>query len=132
LADSRCWSALRLPMPTRFGSGCTDNAAPNPVQLRQPAGYDADMSRKFQVSLRVIFAVTSIVATGCAIWINLPITVRCAIAVGAAGFLWSCVFPPDFGFTDFLLRAATGRSSQRYVIKIRGKQAGQRESEDQS
>lgn len=40
------------------------------------------MNRRFQFSLRLIFALTAIVAGSCAIWINLPMAVR--VAIGAA------------------------------------------------
>lgn len=97
------------------------------------------MRRRFQFSLRLVFALTALVAEGCAIWINLPIAARVAIGAAALGCLGWLVWPLgfslwDFGLfgTDFLDRIARGRSSTKYVIKRRSAKSDQSEAHDES
>ena len=93
------------------------------------------MNWRFRFSLRLIFALTAIVAGSCAIWINLPIAVRVAIGAAALGCLGCLVWPLDFsllGFEGILSRLARGRSPTMYVIKRRSAKSDQSEANDES
>jgi hypothetical protein len=74
------------------------------------------MSRRFQFSLRALLVLMAGVAFACAIWANLPPSVRFAIGGGAVSLLvwlldWTLLLPP---YGD-----PFKQPGPRYVIKWR-------------
>jgi hypothetical protein len=87
------------------------------------------MRRRFQFSLRVIFAIMAVVAAGSAIFMMFPLAVRFTIGAIALGiFLW--LLEEVMGWRELLDAIVRGGSRHKYIIKRRRDDAGATEQKE--